>query len=156
MEIAVQQQLSTYNIIDFGVKPFKKGIAGFKRTESFVCTLNRRGTFFTTSKVYRFQLFRAAEPKILSKKKKLPYRKRFKGKPSLAGLPLFLKQSPGLFEKFTLFGAHFVQCESEVRKFFRAFFIDWKSFGDAVAFEKAPQNFSGFPLRQVLQRLSGA
>ena len=27
--------------IDFGVKPFKKGLAGFKRTESFVCMRNR-------------------------------------------------------------------------------------------------------------------
>ena len=37
---------------------------------------------------------------------------REKGKPSLAGLPLFPKQSPGLFGKFTLFGAHCVSVRS--------------------------------------------
>ena len=40
-------------------------------------------------------------PKILSKKKKLPYRECFKGALSLAERPLFVKQSPGLFHKFT-------------------------------------------------------
>ncbi|MDY2713550.1 MAG: hypothetical protein SOV73_09540, partial [Candidatus Faecivivens sp.] len=40
--------------IDFGVKPFKKGLAGFKRTESFACTGNRFSRFFTAEKCSNF------------------------------------------------------------------------------------------------------
>ena len=53
------------------------------------------------SEMFLSTSFRAAEPKILSKKKKLPYRVCFKGALSLAERTLFVNQSPGLFHKFT-------------------------------------------------------
>ena len=56
--------------IDFGVKPFKKGLAGFKRTASFACTLRRYSLFFTASKTFPSALFRKAKPKILSETKR--------------------------------------------------------------------------------------
>ena len=108
MKIAVWRQLSTYNIIDFGVKPFKKGLVGVERAKPSACILCRFSPFFTVSEMFLSTSFRAAEPKILSKKKKLPYRECVEGKPSLAGLPLFSPQSPGLWGKFTPFGAHCV------------------------------------------------
>ena len=101
MKIAVWRQLSTYNIIDFGVKPFKKGLVGVERAKPSACILCRFSPFFTISEMFLSTSFRAAEPKILSKKKKLPYRECFKGALSLAERPLFVKQSPGLFHKFT-------------------------------------------------------
>ena len=63
------------------------------------CILCRFSPFFTVSEMFLSTLF---------KKKKLPYRECVEGKPSLAGLPLFSPQSPGLWGKFTLFGAHCV------------------------------------------------
>ena len=50
--------------IDFGVKPFKKGLVGFKRAKPFVCTINRYSLFFTTSEVFLFKLSCAARPKM--------------------------------------------------------------------------------------------
>ena len=97
MEMAVWRQLSTYNIIDFGVKPFKKGLVGVERAKPSACILCRFSPFFTVSEMFLSTSFRAAEPKILSKKKKLPYRECFKGALSLAERPSLAKQSPGLF-----------------------------------------------------------
>ena len=67
-------------------------------------------------------LFRGA----LSLAERPALHRRAKGKPSLAGLPLFPKQSPGLFGKFTLFGAHFVYCESAARNSSFGFGRRWK------------------------------
>ena len=61
---------------------------------------------------------------------------REKGKPSLAGLPLFPKQSPGLFGKFTLFGAHCVSVRS--RKKVRIL----KASGVRAPFEKGAPKLS--------------
>ena len=74
---------------------------GVERAKPSACILCRFSLFFTVSEMFLSTSFRAAEPKILSKKKKLPYRECFKGALSLAERPLFVKQSPGLFHKFT-------------------------------------------------------
>ena len=74
---------------------------GVERAKPSACILCRFSPFFTVSEMFLSTSFRAAEPKILSKKKKSPYRECFKGALSLAERPLFVKQSPGLFHKFT-------------------------------------------------------
>ena len=54
--------------IDFGVKPFKKGLAGFKRTESFACTLCWYSLFFTASKTFLSKMSPPGDPKNNQKK----------------------------------------------------------------------------------------
>ena len=61
-----------------------------------------------------------------------------KGKPSLAELPLFCEQSPGLFTKFTLFGAH---CVLVLNSFTREFF------GSGLSAERKPE-FYAKPVRR--------
>ena len=76
---AVRQSFAAAQDIDFGVKPFKKGLVGVERAKPFVCTGNRYSHFFTTAQTFLFALFRAAEPKILSQIKKCAFRKCFQG-----------------------------------------------------------------------------
>ena len=46
------QKNSRIRSIDFGVKPFKKGLVGVQRAKPSVCTGIRNAPFFTTSEAF--------------------------------------------------------------------------------------------------------
>ena len=62
------QTLLLKKTIDFGVKPFKKGLVGVERAKPSACRLCRRGNVFTASKTFRFLLSPLGDPKYCSKK----------------------------------------------------------------------------------------
>ena len=84
--------------IDFGVKPFKKGLAGFKRTESFACTGNRYlKTFHGSSSVPVTFVPRSGTQNIVLKEKVAVSGVLSEGRSLLQSAPLLRNNPPDCF-----------------------------------------------------------
>ena len=90
--------------MDFGVKPFKKGLVGVERAkaqQSPPLTQETDIHAFSRLKSVPICIVLRSKTQNIVLKKSFPCRKCFEGALSLAERPLFGKQSPGLFPKFT-------------------------------------------------------
>ena len=65
---AVKQSFADAQDIDFGVKPFKKGLVGVERAKPSAYTGNRYSRFFTVEKRSNLHCLAQQDPKYCPKK----------------------------------------------------------------------------------------
>ena len=95
--------------IDFGVKPFKKGLAGFKRTESFACTYNRYLRCFTAEKRSNFSCLAQQDPKYSPKRKSFRIGSAFQRGRALSCRALCVKELRPLLMKAVFYESRFLR-----------------------------------------------
>ena len=130
------RKLSEKRSIDFGVKPFKKGLVGIEGAKPLICTGNRHSCFFTTKKAFQFSLSPLGDPKYCSKPKSVLFGSGFQRGALSCRAPLSCETIPRIVSQFTPRRAHCVSVRS--RKRVRIF----SALGVRAPFEKgAPKLF---------------